>query len=131
MYHNFFKRLLDSLISLIAISLLGPIILVVALWLYFANKGAGILFTQLRPGKNARTFKIYKFKTMTDERDEKGDLLHDKYRLTKAGKFIRATSLDELPQLINVLKGEMSLVLPAAFTAQIPSIVQRASGTPP
>jgi len=112
MYQYFFKQLLDSLISLMAIILLGPIILVVALWLHFANKGAGILFTQLRPGKNASIFKIYKFKTMTDERDSNGNLLHDKYRLTKVGKIIRDTSFDELPQLINVLKGNMSLVGP-------------------
>jgi len=87
-------------------------LLVMLIGLYFSNKGFGVFFTQIRPGKNAQPFKIIKFKTMTDQRDSNGNLLHDKYRLTKVGKFIRDTSLDEIPQLINVLKGDMSLVGP-------------------
>ena len=112
MYKNFFKRVLDFIISLLALICLSPILLVVTIWLHFANKGAGAFFLQERPGKDAKIFKIIKFKTMTDERDSKGKLLPDAQRLTKAGKFVRSTSIDELPQLINVLKGDMALIGP-------------------
>jgi lipopolysaccharide/colanic/teichoic acid biosynthesis glycosyltransferase len=112
MYQHFFKRLLDSIITLIAVILLSPIILVVAIVLQLTNKGAGIFFTQTRTGKDAKLFQIIKFKTMTDERNENGKLLPDEVRMTPIGKFIRITSLDELPQLINVFKGSMSLVGP-------------------
>ena len=112
MYKHFFKRFIDFWISLIALTCVSPVLLVVTLWLHFANKGAGAFFYQERPGKNARIFKVIKFKTMTDERDAEGKLLPDKDRLTKVGKFVRSTSLDELPQLINVLKGDMALIGP-------------------
>lgn len=112
MYKNFFKRFFDFLISLIALLLIGWFILLIALFLHFANKGAGAFFTQARPGKGEKIFKVIKFKTMTDERDEKGELLPDSQRLTKVGRFIRSTSLDELPQLINVFKGDMALIGP-------------------
>lgn len=112
MYKNFLKRILDFCISLVALVCLSPILLVVTIWLHFANKGAGAFFLQERPGKDAKIFKIIKFKTMTDERDSKGKLLPDAQRLTKAGKFVRSTSIDELPQLINVLKGDMALIGP-------------------
>ena len=112
MYKNFFKRFLDFWISLIALICISPLLVVVTIWLHFANKGAGAFFFQDRPGKDAKIFKVIKFKTMTDERDEKGELLPDVERLTKVGKFVRSTSLDELPQLINVLKGDMALIGP-------------------
>ena len=112
MYKNGLKRVIDFLIVLSALLIIWPILLVVAVWLHFANKGAGAFFFQERPGKNARIFKVVKFKTMTDERDAEGNLLPDKDRLTKVGKFVRSTSLDELPQLINVLKGDMALIGP-------------------
>jgi lipopolysaccharide/colanic/teichoic acid biosynthesis glycosyltransferase len=112
LYQHFFKRLFDSILTLIALILLCPIIFVVAIVLQITNKGAGIFFTQTRTGKNAKLFQIIKFKTMTDERDENGKLLPDHFRMTPIGKFIRSSSLDELPQLINVLKGDMSLVGP-------------------
>ena len=112
MYKHFFKRLFDFIISLIALICISPILLVVTIWLHFANKGAGAFFFQPRPGKNAKVFKMIKFKSMTDERDENGKLLPDAQRLTKVGKFVRSTSIDELPQLINVLKGDMSLIGP-------------------
>ncbi len=112
MYKHFFKRVLDFLISLFVLLLISPIMVVVIIWLHFANKGAGVFFFQDRPGKNAKIFKVIKFKTMTDERDENGQLLPDAQRLTKIGKFIRSTSIDELPQLINVLKGDMALIGP-------------------
>ena len=112
MYKLFFKRLFDFCISLIALIVISPILLVVAIWLYFANKGAGAFFFQERPGKNEKIFKVIKFKSMTDERDSNGMLLPDKDRLTKVGKVLRKTSIDELPQLINVLKGDMSLIGP-------------------
>ena len=112
MYKNFFKRLLDILISGIALLLIGWFILLVALFLYFANKGAGAFFTQERPGKDRKIFKVIKFKTMTDERDENGNLLLDEYRLTKVGRIVRSLSIDELPQLINVFKGDMSIIGP-------------------
>lgn len=112
MYRKYFKRIIDFFISLLALICLSPILLVVTIWLHFANKGAGAFFFQERPGKYAKIFKIIKFKTMTDERDEDGKLLPDAQRLTKAGKFVRSTSIDELPQLINVLKGDMALIGP-------------------
>jgi lipopolysaccharide/colanic/teichoic acid biosynthesis glycosyltransferase len=112
MYKHFFKRFFDFWISLIALICISPILLVVTIWLHFANKGAGAFFLQERPGYKGKIFKIIKFKTMTDERDENGELLPDTQRLTKVGKFVRATSIDELPQLINVLKGDMALIGP-------------------
>lgn len=112
MYKHFFKRILDFIISLIVIICISPILLVVTIWLHFANKGAGAFFTQDRPGKNAKIFKVIKFKTMTDERDAEGKLLPDAQRLTKVGRFVRSTSIDELPQLFNVLKGDMALIGP-------------------
>lgn len=118
MYKNFFKRFIDFVISLIALICLSPILLVVTIWLHFANKGAGAFFLQERPGKDAKIFKIIKFKTMTDERDDNGNLLPDAQRLTKVGKFVRSTSIDELPQLINVLKGDMALIGPRPLLVQ-------------
>lgn len=112
MYKHFFKRILDFFISLIVIICISPILLVVTIWLHFANKGAGAFFFQERPGKDAKIFKVVKFKTMTDEKDADGNLLPDAQRLTKVGKFVRSTSIDELPQLINVLKGDMALIGP-------------------
>ena len=118
MYKCCFKRILDFLIVLSVLSIIWPILLVVAVWLHFANKGAGAFFYQQRPGKNGRRFKVIKYKTMTDERDEKGNLLPDADRLTKVGRFVRSTSLDELPQLINVLKGDMALIGPRPLLVQ-------------
>ena len=112
MYKHFFKRFFDFWISLIALIIISPILLVVTIWLHFANKGAGAFFFQERPGKDAKTFKVIKFKTMTDERDAEGNLLPDAERLTKVGRFVRSTSIDELPQLINVFKGDMALIGP-------------------
>lgn len=112
MYKFFFKRVLDFGISLIALIIISPILLAVTIWLHFANKGAGAFFFQERPGKDAKIFKVIKFKTMTDERGADGNLLPDAQRLTKVGRFVRSTSLDELPQLINVLKGDMALIGP-------------------
>ena len=118
MYKHFFKRFLDFWISLIALICISPILLVVTIWLHFANRGAGAFFTQERPGKDGRIFKVIKYKTMTDERDEDGNLLPDEVRLTKVGKFVRSTSIDELPQLINVLKGDMALIGPRPLLVQ-------------
>ena len=112
MYKHFFKRLIDFTIALVAIMCLSPILLVVTIWLHFANKGAGAFFTQERPGMNANIFRVIKFKTMTDERDVNGQLLPDAQRLTKVGRIVRSTSIDELPQLFNVLKGDMALIGP-------------------
>ena len=112
MYKNFFKRIIDFTIVFIALLIIWPILLLITIWLHFANKGAGAFFTQERPGKDGKIFKVIKFKTMTDERDENGKLLPDAQRLTKVGKFVRSTSIDELPQLINVLKGDMALIGP-------------------
>ena len=112
MYKNFFKRVIDFSIVFIALLIIWPILLLITIWLHFANKGAGAFFTQERPGKDRKIFKVIKFKTMTDERDENGKLLPDAQRLTKVGKFVRSTSIDELPQLINVLKGDMALIGP-------------------
>ncbi|WP_091914354.1 sugar transferase [Prevotella aff. ruminicola Tc2-24] len=112
MYIHFLKRMLDFCISLVAIICLSPLLLIVTIWLHYANKGAGAFFFQERVGKNCRTFTIYKFKSMTDERDDNGDLLPDAKRLTKVGRFVRSTSIDELPQFFNVLKGDMALIGP-------------------
>lgn len=112
MYKHFFKRFLDYWISLIALICISPILLVVSIWLHFANKGAGVFFTQERPGKDEKIFKVIKFKSMTDERDADGNLLPEAQRLTKIGAFIRKFSIDELPQLINVLKGDMAFIGP-------------------
>ena len=112
MYAHFLKRFFDFCISLLAIIVLSPILVVVTIWLHFANKGAGALFTQERPGKDAKIFRVIKFKTMTDERDADGNLLPDVQRLTRVGKVVRSLSLDELPQLFNVLKGDMALIGP-------------------
>ena len=112
MYAHFFKRVIDFIISLSVLAVIWPILLVIAVWLHFANKGAGAFFTQERPGKGGKIFKVIKFKSMTDERDAEGKLLPDVERLTKVGRFVRSTSIDELPQLINVLKGDMALIGP-------------------
>lgn len=112
MYKHFFKRLIDFIIVLTALMIIWPILLVIYIWLTIANKGAGALFFQERPGKNGKIFKVIKFKTMTDKRDAEGKLLPDAQRLTKVGAFVRKTSIDELPQLINVLKGDMALIGP-------------------
>ena len=144
MYRRFFKRFLDFCIALLALVVLLPLLLVVAVWLHFANKGAGtkltsssrggtkdksvrarlaawfapVFFLQERPGKDAKIFRIIKFKTMTDERDADGNLLPDAQRLTRVGRFVRSTSIDELPQLINVLRGDMSLIGPRPLLVQ-------------
>lgn len=112
MYKHFIKRLIDIVVSASMLLLLSPLLIVVTLWLTFANKGAGAIFWQERPGKDAKVFRLIKFKSMTDERDVDGNLLPDAQRLTKAGRFVRSTSIDELPQLLNVLKGDMSLIGP-------------------
>lgn len=112
MYKHFFKRLFDFFISLVALICIGWFLIIIAIWLHFANKGAGAFFYQERPGMNGKIFKVIKFKTMTDERDADGNLLPDEVRLTKVGRFVRSTSVDELPQLINVLKGDMALIGP-------------------
>lgn len=112
MYQHCFKRIIDFSIALIALLLIWPFLLVIYIWLTIANKGAGAFFLQERPGLHGKIFKIVKFKTMTDERDDDGNLLPDNVRLTKVGKFVRSTSIDELPQLINVLKGDMALIGP-------------------
>ncbi|WP_099832464.1 sugar transferase [Streptococcus suis] len=111
LYEKYFKRLLDILLSLFVIILLSPIILMVSILVYF-KLGSPVLFTQERPGKDEKIFKMYKFRTMTDEKDEKGELLPDSVRLTAFGKWLRSTSLDELPELFNILKGDMSIVGP-------------------
>lgn len=118
MYKHFFKRFFDIVISGIALLFIGWFLILVAIFLHFANKGAGAFFTQERPGKNAKIFKVIKFKTMTDERNADGNLLPDEQRLTIIGKFVRSTSVDELPQLINVFKGDMSLIGPRPLLVQ-------------
>lgn len=118
MYKHFFKRLIDFIIVFSVLVVIWPALLLIAFWLHFANKGAGAFFMQERPGKNAKIFKVIKFKTMTDERDAQGNLLPDADRLTKVGRFVRSTSIDELPQLINVLKGDMSLIGPRPLLVQ-------------
>lgn len=118
MYRNGIKRVLDFCLALIALLVLSPLLLGITIWLHFANKGAGAFFTQERPGKDEKIFKLYKFKSMTDERDADGKLLPDAERLTPVGRFIRKTSLDELPQLWNVLRGDMSFVGPRPLLVQ-------------
>lgn len=118
MYKHFFKRIIDLLVSLVLLLLIGWLLVTIAIWLHFANKGAGAFYTQERPGRNAKIFKVIKFKTMTDERDTEGNLLPDEDRLTKVGKFVRSTSIDELPQLINVFKGDMALIGPRPLLVQ-------------
>lgn len=112
MYKRYFKRLFSFIISLVALFFIGWFLAIVALWLHYANKGAGAFFMQERPGLNGRKFKVLKFKTMTDERDKEGNLLPDGQRITKVGRFVRSTSIDELPQFINILKGDMALIGP-------------------
>ena len=118
MYKHFFKRFFDFWIAFFVLICLSPLLLVVTLWLHFANKGAGAFFLQERPGKDGRIFKIVKFKTMTDERDAQGQLLSDEARLTRVGRFVRSISIDELPQLVNVLKGDMALIGPRPLLPQ-------------
>lgn len=122
MYKCFFKRLIDFIIALCTLAFIWPILLLITIWLHFANKGAGAFFTQERPGKDGRIFRLIKFKSMTDERDAEGKLLPDAKRLTHVGKFVRATSIDELPQLINVLKGDMALIGPRPLLPQYLSL---------
>lgn len=112
MYQCFFKRLFDIVLSLTAITVLSPILVVVSVLLFFANEGAGVFFLQPRPGYKGKIFKVIKFKTMNDKRGADGKLLLDTLRITPVGQFVRNTSLDELPQLFNVLKGDMSLIGP-------------------
>lgn len=112
MYKKYFKRLIDFFVVLVVLLLIWPLLLIISIWLHFANKGAGVFFTQSRPGMKSEIFKVIKFKSMTDECDENGELLPNEKRITPIGKFIRKTSLDELPQLFNVLKGDMSLIGP-------------------
>lgn len=135
MYKHFFKRVFDFFISLIVLLLIGWLLIIIAIWLHFANKGNSnlnvnhndnwlkrwlkpVFFTQERPGLHGKIFKVIKFKTMTDERDDDGNLLPDEQRLTKVGKFVRSTSIDELPQLINVFKGDMALIGPRPLLVQ-------------
>lgn len=118
MYKHFFKRLIDFTIALVALLCIGWFLVIIAIWLHFANKGAGAFFFQERPGKDGKIFKVIKFKTMTDERDAEGKLLPDADRLTPVGRFVRSTSIDELPQLINVLKGDMALIGPRPLLVQ-------------
>ena len=118
MYAHFLKRLIDFTIVFMVLLIIWPILLLITIWLHFANKGAGAFFTQERPGKDGKIFKVIKYKTMTDERDANGNLLPDADRLTKVGKFVRSTSIDELPQLINVLKGDMALIGPRPLLPQ-------------
>lgn len=122
MYKYFFKRFCDFWIALVALLCLSPLLVIIIIWLYYANKGAGIFFLQERPGKDGKIFKVIKFKSMTDKRDESGKLLPDEQRLTKVGKFVRSTSIDELPQLINVLKGDMALIGPRPLLPQYLSL---------
>ena len=118
MYRSFLKRLIDFSLVFCALMICFPVLFIITLWLHFANKGAGVFFLQNRPDRDGKIFKVIKFKTMTDERDSKGNLLPDEQRLTKVGKFVRSTSIDELPQLINVLKGDMALIGPRPLLPQ-------------
>ena len=118
LYKIYLKRFIDFCLSLIALICLSPLLLGVTIWLHYANKGAGAFFFQERPGRNSKIFKVIKYKTMTDERDAEGNLLPDELRLTKVGRFVRSTSIDELPQLINVLKGDMALIGPRPLLVQ-------------
>ena len=125
MYKRIFKRLIDYIIASCTLAFISPILLLITIWLHFANKGAGAFFTQERPGKDGRIFRLIKFKSMTDERDAEGKLLPDAKRLTHVGKFVRATSIDELPQLINVLKGDMALIGPRPLLPQYLSLYSK------
>lgn len=118
MYSRYIKRAIDFCIALVALLVLSPLLVVVTVWLHYANHGAGAFFFQERPGKNARIFRVVKFKTMTDERDANGQLLPDEQRLTPVGRFVRSTSIDELPQLWNVLRGDMALIGPRPLLVQ-------------
>ena len=118
MYKNFFKRMIDFILVFCALAMIWPILLLITVWLHFANKGAGVFFLQERPGKNGKIFKVIKFKTMTDERGADGNLLLDADRLTKVGKFVCSSSINELPQLSNVLKGDMALIGPRPLLVQ-------------
>lgn len=118
MYKHFLKRIIDFVLVFGVLTVIWPILLVMTIWLHFANKGASAFFTQERPGKGGKVFKVIKFKTMTDERDANGNLLPDANRLTSVGRFVRSTSIDELPQLINVLKGDMALIGPRPLLVQ-------------
>ena len=122
MYKYVLKRVIDFILVFIILVVVGPILLLITIWLHFANKGAGAFFTQERPGKDGKIFRVIKFKTMTDERDTDGNLLPDAQRLTKVGRFVRSTSIDELPQLINVLKGDMALIGPRPLLPQYLSL---------
>ena len=124
-YSFFLKRLIDFLVVFCVLAVIWPILLLVMLWLHFTNKDTGIFFTQERPGKNGKIFKVIKFKTMTDKRDANGKLLSDAERLTKVGRFVRSTSVDELPQLFNVLKGDMALVGPRPLLPQYLSLYSK------
>lgn len=125
MYKEYLKRIADLIIVLWVLVIIWPTLLAITLWLHFANKGAGAFFLQERPGKNGKIFRVIKFKTMTDERDTDGNLLPDERRLTKVGKFVRTTSIDELPQLINVLKGDMALIGPRPLLSQYLSLYNK------
>lgn len=118
MYKLILKRIIDFFIVLCVLLVIWPFLLLITIWLHFANKGAGAFFTQARPGKDGKIFKVIKFKTMTDERDADGNFLPDAERLTKVGRFVRSTSIDELPQLVNVLKGDMALIGPRPLLPQ-------------
>ena len=118
MYRSFLKRLIDFSLVFCALVICFPVLFIITLWLHFANKGAGVFFLQNRPGRDGKIFKVIKFKTMTDECDSKGNLLPDEQRLTKVGKFVRSTSIDELPKLINVIKGDMALIGPRPLLPQ-------------
>jgi len=117
-YKRYFKRLFDFLLSLLGFIIISPIFLILWIWLSIANRGAGVFFFQERPGKNEKIFRVIKFKTMNDRRDASGKLLPDVQRLTRVGKFVRSTSLDEIPQLLNVIKGDMSLIGPRPLLVQ-------------
>lgn len=125
MYKHCLKRVFDFCITSLAIVILSPLLVVIAFWLHFANKSDGVFFIQERPGKGGKLFKVIKFKTMTNERDTDGNLLPDEQRLTKVGRFVRSTSLDELPQLINVLKGDMALIGPRPLLPQYLSLYSK------
>lgn len=122
MYKKYIKRLIDFIVAILLFFISSPLFVVMIICLYFANQGAGVFYSQDRPGKNGKIFKLIKFKSMTDRCGEDGNLLPDAQRLTNTGRFIRATSLDELPQLINVLKGDMSLVGPRPLLPQYLSL---------
>lgn len=118
MYRSLFKRFFDIVFSMFGLIVASPVLLLVTIWLTFANKGAGVFFTQERPGKDTKVFKLIKFKTMTNERDENGNLLPDRERITNIGAFLRSTSMDELPQLLNIIKGDMSFIGPRPLLVQ-------------